>query len=112
MILQFSAAFSTLHYYIFFVQVYVIRVCAILSACIKITLTFPLVNKNSWFFLKKMGLTQYLVNLLATSPVESKLGLEAFSCGIAEEATVKVGEWITRALAYLLLKYILKSQTL
>ena len=111
MILQFNAAFSILHYYIMCASIRNNTMCNI-TYKYQIILVFPLVSKNSRFFLQKKALTQYLVSLLATSPVESKLGLEPFSRGNAEEATVKVGEWITGALAYLLLKCILKSQSL
>jgi len=45
----------------------------------------------------------------ATSLVVSKLDLKAFSCELAEEATVAVGVWITWALTYLFVKCIFRT---
>lgn len=44
----------------------------------------------------------------ATSLVDSMLGRNAFSCELAAEATVAVGEWITWADTYLFVKCIFK----
>lgn len=50
-----------------------------------------------------------ILEAAATSRVHPMLDLRAFSCEVADEATVAVGEWITCALTYLFVKCILRT---